>query len=137
MSLVGYYIFTGQIQKLAKILIIEDTYDIAEMLRHLFSSKSYDVETAYNQQMAFKKFIAFAPDLILLDVWLQNIDGKQLCKEIRAINKKIPIILMSANPDSLKGYEVCEANDIIEKPFDINVLLNKIERLIIQAGEEQ
>jgi len=117
---------------MAKVLIIEDTSEVAEMIHFVLTAHSHEIEIAYSTQEAFQKIIAFAPDILVLDVWLGSGNGKDLCKEIRKFNKKIPIILMSANAALLHDYEICEANDILEKPFDISVLLDKINKLLIK-----
>jgi DNA-binding response OmpR family regulator len=114
----------------AKILVIEDNFDIAEMILQVLFVNSHEVEFAYKYADAFKKCIAFAPDLIIIDVWLGVGNGRELCQEIRSFNKKVPVILMSANADDLQDYHACEANDIIEKPFDIKELLIKIDSLL-------
>ena len=82
------------------------------------------------------KLETFQPDLILLDIVLEHIDGRDLCKEIKAntLYKKIPVILISANPDFLKGYSEWEANDVIEKPFGINNVIAKINKHLISEN---
>jgi len=66
-----------------------------------------------------------------LDVLLgTDVDGRDLCKEIRKFNGRVPIILMSGRSDFLKDYEQYGANDVIEKPFDFEELLNKIDWLL-------
>jgi len=90
------------------------------------------VEIAHNYQSAFKKFISFAPDLVIMDVCLgdDDADGRQLCNEIRRFNRWVPIILMSGRHDVLKDHEQYGANDTIDKPFDMEKLLLKIDKLL-------
>ena len=117
---------------MAKILIIEDTFDVAEIIGHNLVLNFHEVEVAHTFQSAFKKFIAFAPDLVIIDICLEldNTDGRELCKEIRSFNKGVPVILMSGYDDLLKDCELYGANDTIKKPFDIKDLLIKIDRLV-------
>jgi DNA-binding response OmpR family regulator len=117
---------------LAKILIIEDTFDVAELLGQNLELNFHEVEIAHTYQLAFKKFISFAPNLVIIDVCLgiDNTDGRDLCKEIRRFNQWVPIILMSGHEDLLKDCELHGANSTIEKPFDIKDLLIKIDRLV-------
>jgi DNA-binding response OmpR family regulator len=93
------------------------------------------VEIAHNFQSAFKKFISFAPDLVIVDVCLgeDDADGRELCKEIRRFNRWVPIILMSGRHDVLQDPEQYGANDVIDKPFDITPLLLKIDKLLLKA----
>jgi len=102
------------------------------MLEDLFLAHSHDVQFAHDNREAFKKIIAFAPELIIIDVWLGIENGKELCKEIRVFNKKVRVVLMSENADNLLDYEICEANDIIKKPFDTNDLLTKVHNLLLK-----
>lgn len=104
------------------------------MLAKWFSINLYEVEIACTNKEAIQKVIAFAPNLIIIDVWLGNESGRELCKEIKRFNKTVPIILMSANASNLADYEICEADDVIEKPFDINSLLNKVNQLLLKKA---
>ena len=76
----------------------------------------------------------FKPDLILLDVILNGENGRDICEKIRANKTKIriPIILISANPDWLENCKECGADDILEKPFDIKNLTLKIDHLLLE-----
>jgi DNA-binding response OmpR family regulator len=102
------------------------------MLRQNLLLNYKEVETAHTYRQGFEKFISFAPDLVIIDVWLRldKTDGRDLCREIRRFNKRVPIIIMSAHRDVLHDCELFGATDTIEKPFDINGLLTKINRLI-------
>ncbi len=120
-----------------KILIVDDSRDLADFLTVLLQLHHFEVETALSKTVLMDKLDTFKPDLILLDIVLRHIDGRELCKEIKnnILYKKIPIILLSANPEFLKGYEVCEANDVIEKPFDIKTVIDKINMHIVSPIE--
>lgn len=120
-----------------KILIVDDSRDLADFLTVLLQLHNFEVETALSKTVLMDKLDTFKPDLILLDIVLRHIDGRELCKEIKnnCLYKKIPIILLSANPEFLKGYEVCEANDVIEKPFDIKTIIDKINMHIVSPIE--
>ena len=115
---------------MAKILLIEDSPDLAEMLTLLLRLKSHDVVTASSNITAKQKIDNSPFDLILIDVWLGRDSGKELCKQIRKTDKKVPIILMSANPGLLKDYAECEANAVIEKPFNIKSITEQINALL-------
>ena len=109
---------------------------MADLLGKNLEFNFHEVEIAHNFQLAFKKFISFAPNLVILDVWLgdDNADGRDLCKEIRRFNRSVPIILMSGRHDVLKDYEQYGANDTIDKPFDIDPLLLKIDKLLLEVS---
>jgi DNA-binding response OmpR family regulator len=115
---------------MANILLIEDSRDVADMLTLLLTLKSHHVETAFSTKEAKQKIENSSFDLIMIDVLLGSDSGKELCKEIRRMNKQVPIILMSANPALLKNYAECEANAIIEKPFNIKQITDQISTLL-------
>jgi len=77
----------------------------------------------------FKKIDECVPDLILLDVMLAGLDGREICKKIKSTEstKNIPVIMVSATPAVNQTVRDFGANDFVAKPFDIFQLLNKIE----------
>ena len=115
---------------MAKILIVEDSNEITEMLNILLQLHGHEIQSAFSKETAHHKMLTFPPELIIIDVLIGKYNGKELCLEIRAVNKTVPIILMSANPSLLTDYEECEANDMLEKPFNIDTLISKINNLI-------
>lgn len=122
---------------MAKILIVDDSKDLTEFLSVLLKMKDYDVDIAASKGELKRKLPVVSPDLILLDVRLGGDDGRELCKAIRKEmpDKHIPIILVSASPELLKDYEECEANDVIEKPFDISTIITKIDSLLSKNSQ--
>jgi DNA-binding response OmpR family regulator len=118
---------------LAKILIIEDHFDVAEIIGQQLYLNFHEVEIAHTYPEAFKKFIAFAPNLVIIDVCLGPADGRELCREIRRFNNWVPILLMSGNPELLRDCELSGANSTIEKPFDLDELLAKVDSLLRES----
>jgi len=72
------------------------------------------------------------PDLFLLDVYISNVNGSNICKEIKAKEalKDIPVILVSADTNFAQLCAQCGANDYLEKPFKIMELLTKVEKYL-------
>jgi CheY-like chemotaxis protein len=68
------------------------------------------------------------PDLLLLDIWMSGMDGKEICKHLKSqeVTKHIPIIMISANKDTQKIAFECGADDFIAKPFQMKNLLQKV-----------
>jgi DNA-binding response OmpR family regulator len=82
--------------------------------------------------MAKNIYIPFSVNpLMMLDVMF----GMGICEEIKQMNKAIPIILMSTNPKLLENYIEYNADDIIEKPFDNDEVLNKINNILVPASK--
>ena len=109
------------------ILIIEDNKEIADLLTDFLRAENYIVSTAYNGEKALSLFEKYGARLVLLDIMLPGIDGFSICEKIRKISDT-PIIILSAKSDKndkLNGL-ILGADDYMEKPFDIDILLAKI-----------
>lgn len=112
-----------------KILAVDDDLFILDALTELLKYSGYDVESTPNGEEVFKKIDECVPDLILLDVMLAGLDGREICRKIKSneLTKNIPIIMVSATPAVNQTVRDFGANDFVAKPFDIFQLLNKIE----------
>jgi len=112
-----------------KILAVDDDLFILDALTELLKYSGYDVESTPNGEDVFKKIDECVPDLILLDVMLAGLDGREICKKIKSTEstKNIPVIMVSATPAVNQTVRDFGANDFVAKPFDIFQLLNKIE----------
>ena len=119
---------------MAKILIVEDNVELTELIAILLEKNNHHVGKASSGEETFLQLDLLKPQLILLDIMLGKEDGRDICKEIKKTNKGIKIILISANAKLLENYEQCEADTIIEKPFELKIILNKIGELL--APEE-
>jgi len=117
---------------LVNILIAEDEHKIADSLKQGLSENGYNIAVAYDGIAGLELFKNGHFGLIILDINLPGISGYDLCKAIREIDQKIPVILltaMSAVEDKLEGFEV-GADDYIIKPFDFRELLVRIRALL-------
>ena len=111
-----------------KILIVDDDENIAELISLYLTKECFDTKMVYNGEDALAAFDTYQPNLILLDLMLPGIDGYQVCREIRHTSD-VPIIMLSAKGetfDKVLGLEL-GADDYIEKPYDIDILLAKIK----------
>ena len=118
----------------AKILIVDDDSDILEFLSYNLTKEGYDVETENNPELANSKAITYHPDLIILDVMMPNMDGIELCEELRKANslKDVIIVFLTARSEDysqIAGYEA-GADDYISKPIKPKVLASKIKALL-------
>lgn len=115
---------------MSKLLIIEDSEDLREMMALILKTHKHEVVASSEEINLDLVLRNFKPDVILIDVKLRYISGKELCKQVKAVCEDIPVILMSANPRLLDDYKSCEANDILEKPFEMKELLYKIDNAV-------
>jgi DNA-binding response OmpR family regulator len=116
---------------MSRILAVDDDKDILEVLQFILEDSGYQVNTLSDGHQLFDSINSQFPDLILMDIMLNGLDGRDLCKNVKLNNKThgIPVIMISAShniSDVLK--QECAPDDFLAKPFDINILLNKIQR---------
>ncbi|HEV8082188.1 MAG TPA: response regulator [Chitinophagaceae bacterium] len=81
---------------------------------------------------------SFQPDLIILDIFLAAEDGRNVCKELKEDKETLHILILvfSASPESLKDYESYCADGVIEKPFNLNQLIEKLTSVLhLPKGE--
>lgn len=110
------------------ILIVEDNKEISTLLKDFLTKENYIVSVAENGEKALALYEKYGAKLILLDIMLPGIDGFNICSKIRE-SSNTPIIILSAKigkEDKLNGI-VLGADDYIEKPVDIDILLAKIK----------
>jgi DNA-binding response OmpR family regulator len=113
---------------MSRILVVDDDVDILSVMEILLSMKGFDVEVIAKGENTFPKINSFKPDLILLDVLISGFDGRTICKELKS-NKNtshIPVIMFSAHPGAAATIADYGADDFIAKPFDVNILLAKV-----------
>jgi len=121
-----------------KILLVEDDPNFGTVLKDYLVMNEYDVVHAKNGMEGFEKFKKDDYDMCILDVMMPYKDGFTLAKEIRDKNEEIPIIFLTAKAmkeDVLKGYKV-GADDYLNKPFDSEVLLMKIQAIMQRKNTE-
>ena len=101
-----------------KILIVDDDENICELLNLYLKKDGFDTSIAYNGRQAVELAEKYNPDLILLDIMLPELDGWQVCREIRK-KSEVPIIMLTAKGetfDKILGLEL-GADDYVTKPF--------------------
>ena len=123
-----------------RLLIVEDDYDISNMLRLFFSGLQFDVDIAPRGSAALEKTRQNLPHLIILDIMLPDIDGFEVCRILRTHTRTshVPIIFLTQKDerrDKLQGLEL-GADDYITKPFDIEELKLRVQRAITRAEQQ-
>ncbi|MEQ8959933.1 MAG: response regulator, partial [Coleofasciculus sp. C2-GNP5-27] len=113
------------------ILIVDDSPDNLSVLRKLLAEQGYTVRVSLNGRQALQSVDLMQPDLILLDILMPDIDGYQVCQQLKANpeTQAIPIIFISARKETLdkvKAFEIGAA-DYISKPIETQEVLVRIE----------
>lgn len=122
-----------------KILFAEDDVNLGKVLTTYLTSKGYEVSHATNGEIAYEMFCTNTFDICLIDVMMPLKDGFTLAQEIRKLDKKIPIIFLTAKnlqEDIIKGLSI-GGDDYITKPFTIEVLLARIQALLRRARPQE
>jgi len=119
-----------------KILIIEDDNIIAERLTEELSRWGHDTRTVGDFGNILKCFAEFSPDMVLLDISLPFYDGYYWCRSIREVSG-VPIIFMSGAGDNMNIVMAMNmgADDFIVKPFNMDVMVAKVQALIRRTYE--
>lgn len=120
-----------------KILIVDDDQNICELLRLYAEKEGYTVSLAHDGRKAVECFEQESPDIILLDIMLPELDGWQVCREIRK-KSQCPIIMLTAKGetfDKVLGLEL-GADDYVVKPFETKEVLARIKAVLRRSGKQ-
>ena len=119
-----------------KILIVDDDVNICELLRLYLEKDGFETVVANDGKQAVNMAEKFSPDLILLDIMLPELDGWQVCREIRK-HSEVPIIMLTAKGetfDKILGLEL-GADDYVTKPFDTKEVIARIKAVLRRSTE--
>ncbi|MCK5241036.1 sigma-54-dependent Fis family transcriptional regulator [bacterium] len=126
---------------MAKMLVVDDNKEIVAMIQDRFQLEGYKTEVAFDKQSTFDKIISFQPDVVVLDVYLEQAEtGIDILKHLREQwpKEELPVIVLTGQPDS----ELClnalheGADDFISKPIDFEILMNAIKNVIEKKQED-
>jgi len=123
-----------------RILVVEDDFDISNMLKIYFSGQGYEVQVASRGGDALTTTRKHLPNLIVLDIMLPDMNGYDVCRELRTTTRTshIPIIFLTQRDersDRIQGLEL-GADDYITKPFDIEELKLRVQNAITAANRQ-
>jgi DNA-binding response OmpR family regulator len=110
-----------------RILIVDDDSAILEAMQMMLEMEGYEVMITLNGE-ELDKYFDKKPDVILLDIWMSGIDGRDICKNLKAApaTRNIPVIMISASREVEQSAKESGADDFIAKPFQMNELLSVI-----------
>jgi DNA-binding response OmpR family regulator len=120
-----------------KILIVEDEKEMARGLKDILEFEGYEVQTAATGREGLNHLSRKETDCIILDLMLPDLNGYQVCEEIRKQRSKIPILMLTARMqdyDKIRGLEV-GADDYMTKPFSVGELLARVRALLRRSVE--
>jgi DNA-binding response OmpR family regulator len=102
-----------------KVMVVDDEKDLLALVKGYLKKAGYNVAVTTSCSEGADILASFKPDLIFLDINVGSEDGREMCKQIKSMaeHKHIPIVLISANDDSLSTYKEYDADSILKKPF--------------------
>ena len=123
---------------MSRILLIDDDKDLLAVLKNLLQKKGFDIDTRDSWEEGSGILKYFKPNLVILDVFLKDLDGLEICKKIKhsPFWKNIPVLMVSGYPRVAETavYEY-GADDFIAKPFEVSDLLRKIHKIFLRKHE--
>jgi two-component system, OmpR family, alkaline phosphatase synthesis response regulator PhoP len=121
----------------SRILVVDDEQAVLDLLVYNLSKAHYEVLTADNGRQALELARQAEPDLILLDLMLPEVDGLDVCREIRHVSK-VPIIMVTARGEELDRVVGLElgADDYICKPFSVRELMARVKAVLRRSQPE-
>ncbi|MBI4708539.1 MAG: response regulator [Candidatus Omnitrophica bacterium] len=116
---------------MAKLLIVDDEFDVREFAANFFRKRKIDVSTASGGQEAIDHIKNNKPDLILLDINMKDINGIETLRRLKLMNEEINVIMVTGKkPEEEDAYQECKqlgAIDYIHKPLE----LDELERIVL------
>lgn len=114
-----------------KILLLDDNLDILQIVEEVLTYEQFDVKATTRSSHLLQLAEQFRPDLIILDYRLADGNGGELCRAIKAhpALKYIPVVIFSAYLHAGLDFKEFGCDEIIAKPFDLDVLLQTVQRL--------
>jgi two-component system response regulator MprA len=115
-----------------RILVVDDDRSVRDALRRALTLGGYEVEAAEDGRQALARLASSAPDAVVLDVGLPEVDGLEVCRRLRGAGDRTPILMLTARAsveDRIDGLDA-GADDYLVKPFDLGELKARIRALL-------
>jgi len=120
----------------ARILVVDDEPNIAELLSAALSFEGYLVGVASTGAEALEQVRTFRPNLVMLDVMLPDFDGNEVCRRLRNQGEQMPIVFLTARDTTEdKGEGLSMGDDYVTKPFSVDELMARVGAILRRAGE--
>jgi two-component system, OmpR family, response regulator MprA len=121
-----------------RILVVDDDRAVREALRRALTLGGYEVQMAEDGEQALELIAQAVPEAVVLDVGLPGIDGLEVCRRVRRLGNRVPILILTARDavaERIDGLDV-GADDYMVKPFDVGELKARLRALLRRSGPE-
>jgi two-component system response regulator MprA len=121
-----------------RILVVDDDRAVREALRRTLTLADYEVQLAEDGNAAIELIAQSVPDTVVLDVGLPDVDGLELCRRLRTLGNRVPILMLTARAevsDRVAGLDA-GADDYLVKPFDVDELKARVRALLRRSSAE-
>ncbi len=121
-----------------RILVVDDDRAVREALRRALTLAGYEVESAEDGERAIESIVRSVPEAVVLDVGLPGVDGLEVCRRVRRLGNRVPILILTARDavdDRIDGLDA-GADDYMVKPFDVGELKARLRALLRRARPE-
>src|ERR1700726_918990 len=121
-----------------RILVVDDDTAVREALRRALTLGSYEVQTAHGGAACLELVSSTVPDAIVLDLGMPDVDGLEVCRRLRLLGNRVPILMLTAREevsDRVAGLDA-GADDYLVKPFDVDELKARLRALLRRSGPE-
>ncbi|MDQ3870465.1 MAG: response regulator transcription factor [Chloroflexota bacterium] len=118
-----------------RVLVVDDDRALRDALRRALVLAGYEAETAEGGQDGLTKVASQAPDAVVLDLGMPDIDGLEVCRRLRASGNRVPVLMLTARDaiaDRIDGLDA-GADDYLVKPFDVGELKARVRALLRRA----
>jgi two-component system response regulator MprA len=115
-----------------KLLVVDDDRAVRDALRRVLTLAGYDVETAEDGSEAIEQIVRAVPDAVVLDVGMPELNGLEVCRRVRLLGNRVPILMLTARveiEDRVAGLDA-GADDYLVKPFDNSELKARLRALL-------
>jgi len=119
-----------------RILVVDDDRAVREALRRTLTLAGYEVQSAQDGEAALERIATAVPDAVVLDLGLPGIDGLEVCRRVRRLGNRVPILILTARDavsERIDGLDV-GADDYMLKPFDVGELKARLRALLRRAN---
>jgi two-component system, OmpR family, response regulator MprA len=121
-----------------RVLVVDDDRAVREALRRVLTLAGYELQVAEGGAAAIELVVQSIPDAVVLDLGMPDVDGLEVCRRLRLLGNRVPILMLTAREhvsDRVAGLDA-GADDYLVKPFDVDELKARVRALLRRSGPD-